>query len=646
MLAGFPDLLPGELIYSACARYAYRTLENRKWELRKALFGDGMQVFNISLPGGLEHLANQLPQTAYRNVDRLINEHTLFPYYAPFLSPERRTALLEAMQGQLRLAPQHVVYSSAGELQGTGLHLCWQCIEEDRAGYGEAYWHREHQIEGVRICLRHSLALVGSGVWAKDPSTNHNFVALEALLPKLQRTIPTYPSAEFALFEAIAGQSTWLLDNGDNLHIDRDKVREQYLTILADRGLATYTGHSYRQKLNHAFVRYFGIHALQVLSCSIDTGRKENWLNLLLRQKQTGGSCVLHHILMTNFLSHSLETILAHPRPFNHFGPGPWPCLNPVCDRYKADTIERLHFEYKRDKQLAPVGHFACRCGFTYRRRGPDKSHADRFRYDRIDVYGHVWEQELIRLWNTPGVGVISIAKRLGVSAVVIKVQAARLDLDFAVKNLRTGPRYGEKVTNTRRLDPTQEGGTQATYRSQWIATMGQHPDASVTELRALVRSVYVWLHRNDHEWLLSNRPAVRAKASGRHKAQNTMLRKWQERDRQLAPHVSAAVLRLRSAPGRPRKITLLAIERELGQPGVFHTGLCKMPITKAVCDAACETVEEFCRRKLLWAARSFGVSVKWKLLRDARIQSRQMDGSASLRSLVHAILEGEVEEH
>ena len=40
------------------------------------------------------------------------------------------------------------------------LRLCPQCLQEDIAEYGEAYFHRAHQLEGVRCCYKHNIPLM------------------------------------------------------------------------------------------------------------------------------------------------------------------------------------------------------------------------------------------------------------------------------------------------------------------------------------------------------------------------------------------------------------------------------------------------------------------------------------------------------
>ena len=48
------------------------------------------------------------------------------------------------------------------------LKFCPLCAVEDRQKYGEAYWHRKHQIRNISICTAHKCRLMNSTVEAKS----------------------------------------------------------------------------------------------------------------------------------------------------------------------------------------------------------------------------------------------------------------------------------------------------------------------------------------------------------------------------------------------------------------------------------------------------------------------------------------------
>ena len=48
------------------------------------------------------------------------------------------------------------------------LKFCPACFENDISRYGEAYWHRTHQIPGILVCLEHKTLLHESLVSFQD----------------------------------------------------------------------------------------------------------------------------------------------------------------------------------------------------------------------------------------------------------------------------------------------------------------------------------------------------------------------------------------------------------------------------------------------------------------------------------------------
>ena len=97
MLGYFPDPYPDELLYCLCARFSDIMQYPARGGAMRELFGKGIGTL-ATLPSQLDHLVAQLPPSARFTVDQCIDEHTLFPYYAPFLSQEMRLQLQEAMQ--------------------------------------------------------------------------------------------------------------------------------------------------------------------------------------------------------------------------------------------------------------------------------------------------------------------------------------------------------------------------------------------------------------------------------------------------------------------------------------------------------------------------------------------------------------------
>ena len=89
----FPRLYPDELLYSGIARCRVHLGIGSHKTLLHMLFGDSKVAAITDLPTHLTALANNTGLDA----EGMILNHTLFPLYAPFIPPERRTDLFQAM---------------------------------------------------------------------------------------------------------------------------------------------------------------------------------------------------------------------------------------------------------------------------------------------------------------------------------------------------------------------------------------------------------------------------------------------------------------------------------------------------------------------------------------------------------------------
>ena len=93
MLAYFPQIYPGELLYSVLARYHRHMGTPSPIQSMEALFGRRLIVASVDLPGYLQVLADRLPPNFGWTADRIIDELTLLPRVSEILC-ERHTMML------------------------------------------------------------------------------------------------------------------------------------------------------------------------------------------------------------------------------------------------------------------------------------------------------------------------------------------------------------------------------------------------------------------------------------------------------------------------------------------------------------------------------------------------------------------------
>ncbi|MFH7043515.1 TniQ family protein [Paucibacter sp. JuS9] len=104
------------------------------------------------------HLVDLATVLGMQPID-LLWEHTVFPYATAFHAPEVfESAMAAAVSTGTAAIGMGAVTQSASD-QVRFRRYCTRCAREERAAWGESYWHRAHNLPGVLMCLKHGNAL-------------------------------------------------------------------------------------------------------------------------------------------------------------------------------------------------------------------------------------------------------------------------------------------------------------------------------------------------------------------------------------------------------------------------------------------------------------------------------------------------------
>jgi len=611
-----PGPYPDELLYSVCARYCDRMQYPSKRSAVRELFGTENVIATVGLPSHIDDFVAALPPGHHYTADLLIDNHTLLPFYGPFLPPERLGHLREDMRG--RNGP--AIHMRAGIMAShvsppEWLRLCPHCIEEDRRKVGECYWHRVHQVPGVEVCPVHEVCLYYSDVCAQNVKTRYEFVPAERAAQWLHQ--PDLPDSPNEILLKIAHDVHWLLSSR-GLSQGLEALNARYREMLSALGLASYRGRVNAGALLERFRSYYSSSLLHLLQCQLDERVGDNWLLRLIRTPRNAQH-PLHHLLLIYFLGHIAQTFFSLPIERKPFGEGPWPCLNPACNHYRQYRIRECQVVHSKYVNGRPIGIFSCDCGFVYSRTGPDTSSEDWFKLSRVKTFGCVWETRLCMLWEDEEVSLRGIAHQLEVDPLTVKRHATRLGLVFPRPVCKCLP-----LKETLHLHPhaTQlpEPATLEAYQVTWLSAMQEDPSAEMKELRNKIPGVYIWLYRNDGIWLSEHTPQGQKKGK-----QQSCCLDWEKRDMQLAEEVKGAVLRLKNLPGRPVHVTVSAIGREIGRLALLQQHLDRLPRTAKALDELIETRESFAVRRVRWVAEQYRQDhmhpTRWELVKKAGIE-------------------------
>jgi Tn7-like transposition protein D/TniQ len=629
MLTHFPIPLPDESLYSLCARYYDRVRYPNRKAVSQEIFGSMSATAVIDLPSRLGAFASMFPPNSGLTASRIIDDYTLLPFYSPFLKPELVRRVREDMVGSKGSA----IHMRAGIMAGRiplpeRLRFCPACRTEDLELFHVTYWHRLHQLPGVEVCPIHSVFLEKSEARARHTSNPFRFMPAEEYTgDRLARPVCATDPGHLVLMK-IATDAAWLLECR-RLTSSLEGLRNRYLALLIERGLASYSGCIRSAKLLDKFRKNYPVSLLKTLHCEFSGANqeKDNWLLHLVRKPKSSHH-PLRHLLLINFLGISAEQFFALPEVIKFFGDPPWPCLNPASDHYMEEVVAECAISF-RGPEHRPVGTFRCACGFAYARTGPDLMLKDRFRISKMKAFGHVWEDALRSFWADPALSICGIAARLEVDPLTVRRHAERLQLPASgyKRVLSLSP-----VLRLKAVSPVADyPGKRRKHRALWLEAMKARPKPTMKSLRGSLPHTYAWLIQNDAAWLTLHRP----KPSKRVRVATSV--DWERRDSKLALAVRESARRLKSTPGRPIRVTKTTVSRDLGQITLLRQKIHKLPLTAAALDEVIESRADFAIRRVRRAAELFsqaGTQPKaWELINRANVH-----GLMSVPSVVDAV--------
>lgn len=483
------EIYPNELLYSYVSRYHLLSGRTNFRKTGAQLFGRSNRVERvIDLPSQIGILHERALNSL--SVDRIINLHTLYPYYESFLTLEQSQVVYRRMEKLEKGAAPHRFAGLASSMVKSNkkLKLCPVCIKEDIDRVGEPYWHREHQLPGVIVCPTHNVHL------------HDQCPACEATLCDLNKNgytiAPTFCINGHTLTDGrlnnnydyflIAAESMRFLDRTYNVTLPQ--IKEKFPDLLIESGLKRFTKNILPyDTLLEKFNERFPNKTLEAIGVPVPTTSRK-WIQTVFSQTTTK----LHplcFILMMLFLSKTIQHFLKAAK-YEPFPGKPWPCLNVTCKQYNKNIISDVTIVVgnKVPNKGYPRGTFTCNtCGFAYTRTGPDKTKADRYKYESIRDTGPIWENELDRLIKQRHTSVKGIARRLNVGETKIRRRIEGKELHFRKSSAEI---IAEK-------------------RAIVMDLINDNPTALRKEIRSMNTTVYNWLKYNDKAWFKENMPPI-----------------------------------------------------------------------------------------------------------------------------------------
>jgi len=612
MIAYFPTPHPDELWYSVGARFSDRMQFGTETGTMQALYGSRHAIATVDLPHRLGALVSQLPPGHPCTVDAIIDQYTFLPYYSPFLTTSTYAKVRDWMGASTKASVRVKCGACTNRVRPPKyFRSCPECDRENREKIGETYWRRLFQVPGVEACPIHKVFLEPSDI-RLDPLNNlHKYFSAQKahLGTRVHRINPEDPAHRILL--DLARRVDWLFHR-EHLNPGLDFLHEQYTPALASNGFATRAGSVRMDDLRRHVLGFYGHKLLELLQCSLPDHKGDGWLGHLLRKPNTAVA-PLRHLLLLGALEVDLErffypTRFEAPSQSEPVPPGPWPCLNPVCEDRGKSSIDQAVVQ-PPDINGNQHRIIRCRrCGFAYQMREGTKTPT---RANHVLDYGPIWKSTLRQQWADSSIALRRMAKTLGVAPKTVKQRAVELGLQFPRKGKRPTTKSGLYVAKPRDMSKSLEE-----HRRAWVGLRSKMLVAGTTELRSHRPALYAWLYRNDRVWLTENKPGRKEPRGARSHID------WAKRDEELVGQIATIAAHIKNRPGMPRRVTVTAIGRALGKQSLFEAALAKLPLTRCVITSVVESGEDFAVRRVHTAARRLrlteGAFARWKLVRAA----------------------------
>ena len=599
MIGYFPSQRPDENLYSLTCEYKKRLQSRSDKEVSKELFGVECVHDMVDLPCRLQYLERQIPKELGITIDYLLWQTTALAYFSPFLTTDEFSALLEAMKG--RPADARALFTNfrkGPNMSPRFLRICIECSIEDRSSIScgeETYWRRSYQVPCAHMCDQHEIALAQTAV-SRGKTVTYSYIAAEEAFVQTRSAAKIRPSDRDTLLW-LSQQAKWLLEHPQE-PLDRERLRNAYLYQLHIAGFASVGGSVKMDKLSVAIVKkYRRTRLCDSLNMKFEQEHVTRWMRRVI----SGKASTTEHLMAMHFLEVPVSSMIASLATPIWFENGPWPCLNPVCGKFNQDSIECHNLQAIQGKM---IGTFSCRCGFAYRRIGPDKEGQGRYMPYRA-IQNEAFDDAFSRMCGQQQISLTAIKDQLFTSYSELMRSAMRLGLDSGARKREFashgGSAYPTNVDRSLKFEKQQ-----ARKRKDLQEWMKQHPTATRSEINIGAAGATRWLRRCDHEWLIAQLGTV----SSAHKNPSIAIGircsqisrvKLLKRDEHFAAIVPAVARSLYSRPGRPRRVSPTQILTHIGLPNGLSSCWKEFKSTRAALEKYSESAPQCAVRRLRW---------------------------------------------
>lgn len=490
----------GETLYSVLARLGRYLNASHSGPLMREMLGRRHAIAANDLPGRLAVLVRDLEESRRAQAgNMIIDKLTLYPFHTAFMPADVREDVRRAMLGDVM-----GVYTRLGlatfKIQRTKrLRFCPLCLDSMEQEHGDVWWRREHQIPGVLVCPHHGTVLRLSDVEPGDRN-RHSFVPASRTVCRCDadEAVSAADGVDRERLTDLARLAAGLL-NSPPLPRSHADSHALYRARLAQVGLMRSASKVDQVALRQAFLERWRETHLLVPGLRLHEDPEQSWLAALVRNGRRAAH-PLHHLMLTAVLDGLAEVPVAQP-----FGPGPWPCRNPLAAHHGSAVIEVV--SVRRDG-ASLYGDFACSCGYLYTIARLEDGRLGRPRYRR---FGPLLPAA-IKAAVERGDALRATARALGIDpkTLIREAKMAGMEVPWstspsgAVTELMASPRFSGAARQTRRSRPLRNWFAIDTR----LAGSMKRAGSAIRSLQPPVRVTFAELERHvaTKDWIMKRR--------------------------------------------------------------------------------------------------------------------------------------------
>jgi hypothetical protein len=522
----------------------------------------------------------------------IIDDHTLYPIYKPFLIHERQQQVIKAMISSHRMNIHSIVGINTSSLTRSRYpKFCPICGREDIKKHDEAYIHRVHQIPEIQICPNHGCFLIE---YAPELSE----ITRKYFLPSAS-TINTSK----VILNNCKTLSQISIDFRDLFSKESFDINEvDYFNEVQDRGYFK-NGKLKRKELQEEFCYFYKETKNEYLKSRIF--ESYHWIGDIVSRPEKIFN-PFQHLLFKRFVGQLNFKLI--PKKEHPFGAGPWKCFNKSTDHYLTDSVKEMSLAFdKTNNRLVAI--FKCECGMTYSKYFIQKNGRQQEQI-RIKERGLIWISTMHECL-AKGYSKRETARILGTDAStivkIVKKESRQLSL--------------EKVDKV------------IFKRQEWQAVINKYDFNNYSQASEKYTSLYKWLLKNDSDWLFSTKSL----------AQNLSTRQlrldWRKIDEELKTEVNEIITKLREEKPNVRISKTLIGKLASNGRYILTTNLKNLPKTKDIIAQKAESIDHFQIRRINDAISIISKDrrslTKSNILKQANIRSHSVHINRKIAKLI-----------